>query len=463
MPKKRKLEPKTPKSPPPPPSPPKDDDEVQPLPQPQDEDLTPAATAPPSPVVDLSGGAPAETPEAAPQGGGGNGESEDDEGEEEDEPLHKLLEPFSKDLLEHLLCEVASSHPDVLHRIRRLADADHAHRKIFVHGLGWDTTADTLLNAFKPYGDIEDCNAVSDKLSGKSKGYGFILFKHRAAARRALREPQKRIGNRMTACQLASAGPVPAPPPPVSEYSQRKIYVSNVASDVDPHRLLHFFAKYGEIEEGPLGLDKATGKPKGFALFVYKAAESAKKALEEPHKSFDGRILHCQKAIDGPKPSRDRNFHPSSQLHTPHHLHHLGLQQFARSDHSAFLGGAGGGGGNTTPASAAGLPFNQGAAAAATVNPLGQAMAALLAGHGNGFGLSNLLGSFSGAPGIASQSLPGAAPGSFANPASNVIGGYAGQQPAQGSYTNAQIGLPDGGRSQSGVGHMGGIVPYMGQ
>lgn len=460
MPKKRKLEPKTPKSQPPPPSPSKDDDEEQP--QPQDEDLTPDTTAPPSPPADLTGSGPAETPEAAPKGGG-NGESEVDE--EEDEPLHKLLQPFSKDQLEHLLCEAASSHPDLLHRIRRLADADHTHRKIFVHGLGWDTTADTLLDAFKPYGDIEDCNAVSDKLSGKSKGYGFILFKHRAAARRALREPQKRIGNRMTACQLASAGPVPAPPPPISEYTQRKIYVSNVASDVDPHRLLHFFAKYGEIEEGPLGLDKTTGKPKGFALFVYKAAESAKKALEEPHKSFDGRILHCQKAIDGPKPSKDRNFHPSSQLH--HHHHHLGLQPFSRSDHSAFLGGAGGGG-NTTPASAAGLPFNQWPAPAAatttaTVNRLGQAVAALLAGQGNGFGLSNLLGSFGGAPGIASQNLPGAAPGGFANPASNIIGGHAGQQPTQGNYANVQIGLPDGGRSQSGVSHMGRIVPYMGQ
>lgn len=80
---------------------------------------------------------------------------------------------------------------------------------------------------------------------------------------------------------------------------QRKIFVGNVHSDVDVDRLYEYFAQFGEIEEGPLGFDKNTGKPKGFALFVYKSAESARRALEEPMKNFDGKTLNVQKAIDG--------------------------------------------------------------------------------------------------------------------------------------------------------------------
>ncbi|PKI41785.1 hypothetical protein CRG98_037820 [Punica granatum] len=143
-----------------------------------------------------------------------------------------------------------------------MADEDPVHRKIFVHGLGWDTNTETLISAFKQYGEIEDCKAVCDKISGKSKGYGFILFRSRRGARNALKEPQKKIGNRMTACQLASIGPVPtnqqaaAPAQPVPEYPQRKIYVSNVGAELDPKKLTEFFSKYGEIEDGPLGLDK---------------------------------------------------------------------------------------------------------------------------------------------------------------------------------------------------------------
>ena len=57
-----------------------------------------------------------------------------------------------------------------------MADANLAHGKIFMHGLGWDTTTETLMVVFEQYGEIDDCKVVSDKISGKFKGYGFILF-----------------------------------------------------------------------------------------------------------------------------------------------------------------------------------------------------------------------------------------------------------------------------------------------
>ncbi|KAG0477510.1 hypothetical protein HPP92_014351 [Vanilla planifolia] len=208
---------------------------------------------------------------------------EDDDDEEYNDPdfLHKLLEPFTKEQLVELLRNAVLKYPDLRLAIRQIADTDPVHRKIFVHGLAWNTTAETLKTYFGQYGEIEDCNAVVDKITGKSKGYGFILFKHRSGARRALEEPQKKIGNRMAACQLASIGPVPVQPPVmhVSEYTQRKIYVSNVGVELDPQKVLQFFSKFGEIEEGPLGVDKATGKFKGFCLFVYKSIESAKEGF----------------------------------------------------------------------------------------------------------------------------------------------------------------------------------------
>ncbi|MDG2865995.1 hypothetical protein P7M39_24515, partial [Vibrio parahaemolyticus] len=182
-----------------------------------------------------------------------------------------------KEQLHSLVTQAVDMFPEFVDSVRRIADVDPAHRKIFVHGLGWDATAETLTSVFGKYGEIEDCKAVTDKVSGKSKGYGFILFNTRRGAQNALKGPQKKIGNRMTACQLASIGPVSNPPqtaPPavaapsssVSEYTQKKIYVSNVGADLDPQKLLAFFSRFGEIEEGPLGLDKATGKPKGFCL-----------------------------------------------------------------------------------------------------------------------------------------------------------------------------------------------------
>lgn len=93
---------------------------------------------------------------------------------------------------------------------------------------------------------------------------------------------------------------------------QRKIFVGNVHADVDVDRLYEYFSQFGEIEEGPLGFDKSTGKPKGFALFVYKHTESARRALEEPTKNFDGKVLNVQKAIDGRKSTPGSNSNANS-------------------------------------------------------------------------------------------------------------------------------------------------------
>ncbi|KAJ6912432.1 LOW QUALITY PROTEIN: hypothetical protein NC651_014980 [Populus alba x Populus x berolinensis] len=397
-------------------------------------------------------------------------ENLNDDDDEDEEPIEKLLEPFGKDQLINLLSEAADDHRDVADKIRQVADQDPVHRKIFVHGLGWDTDAEALINAFKPYGEIEDCKAVCDKVTGKSKGYGFILFKKRSGARKALKEPQKKIGNRMAACQLASIGPVPqssAGPSgpiaaavqtqqPVSEYTLRKIYVSNVGANLDPQKLMSFFSEFGEIEEGPLGLDKATGKPKGFCLFVYKTVESAKKALEEPHKSFEGHILHCQKAVDGPK-------HAKSQK-PPQQHHNMQSSHYQRNDGGGYVASGGRGGHLMAPAAAgAGIGFNQSAAPA--LNPaLGQALTALLATQGAGLGgLTNLLGTLGSAAAVTQGGVPSAAhgmQGAYGNQASispGVIGAYANQGAMQGGYPNQQMGQGGSGRGQHGQ-----YTPYMG-
>lgn len=345
-----------------------------------------------------------------------SGDGHEAEYEDDDEPIQDLLEPFSKEQLLDLLKQAANHHPDVANRIREVADEDTSHRKIFVHGLGWDTTTETLIEAFKQHGEIEDCKAVFDKVSGKSKGYGFILFRSRSGARDALKMPQRKIGSRTTSCQLACKGPVFSGAAPAQGLStERKIYVSNVGEEVDPEKLLEFFSRFGEVEEGPLGLDKFTGRPKGFCLFVYKSAESAKKALLEPHKTFEGNVLHCQKAIDGPKPGK--------------------AQQQFNSNNNGY-GGAPGGGGHGHL-----MDGNQ---------VIGQALTALLASQGAGLAFN---------PAIGQAFNPGLAGMPTGYGTQGMIPGYGVQPGLQGGYQTPQPGQGGKGRGQHGLGQ---YSPYMG-
>ncbi|KAI0500872.1 hypothetical protein KFK09_019090 [Dendrobium nobile] len=81
------------------------------------------------------------------------------------------------------------------------------HREIFVHDLDWDATSETLAAAFSPFGQIDRGLQGHHEPTHRCKGYGFVLFRTRAAAKPPLNDPLKIIGGRVTKCRLACLGP----------------------------------------------------------------------------------------------------------------------------------------------------------------------------------------------------------------------------------------------------------------
>ncbi|KAF6136826.1 hypothetical protein GIB67_030111 [Kingdonia uniflora] len=219
------------------------------------------------------------------------------------EDFRKFIEPFTQDQLLQIIQSAALRHHDVLESIRAIANRDPAQRKLFIRGLGWDTTSDSLRALFASYGDLEEAIVILDKATGKSKGYGFVIFKNVDGAMMALKEPSKKIDGRMTVTQLASAGITTGPTAsvPTGDAAFRKVFVGNVPVDMPADRLLVHFSSYGEIEEGPLGYDKVTEKSRGYAMFVYKTVEGAQASLVDPMKSIDGHSFVCRLANDSSK------------------------------------------------------------------------------------------------------------------------------------------------------------------
>ncbi|GJY71791.1 UBP1-associated protein 2C-like protein, partial [Tanacetum coccineum] len=144
---------------------------------------------------------------------------------------------------------------------RSIADTDPSHRKLFIRGIGWDTTTATLKSVFEQYGEVEEGLVIVDKTTNKSKGYGFVTFKHKDGAVKALVEPSKKIDGRITVAQLASAKDSTA-----SNVDGRKVYVGNVPWEVG-----------SESEEG------------------------ARRAVVDSVKSIDGHQVMCKMAVDGKK------------------------------------------------------------------------------------------------------------------------------------------------------------------
>lgn len=51
---------------------------------------------------------------------------------------------------------------------------DTTYTKVFVGGLAWETQSETMRRYFEQFGEILEAVVITDKNTGRSKGYGFV-------------------------------------------------------------------------------------------------------------------------------------------------------------------------------------------------------------------------------------------------------------------------------------------------
>ncbi|KAF9402549.1 Glycine-rich RNA-binding protein 4, mitochondrial [Mortierella sp. AD011] len=58
--------------------------------------------------------------------------------------------------------------------------------KLFIGGLSWGTTDDSLRQAFEEHGSVTDATVIKDRETGRSRGFGFVTFADEASAAKAI-------------------------------------------------------------------------------------------------------------------------------------------------------------------------------------------------------------------------------------------------------------------------------------
>ncbi|KAG6785533.1 hypothetical protein POTOM_007094 [Populus tomentosa] len=128
---------------------------------------------------------------------------------------------------------------------------DTTYTKVFVGGLAWETQSETMRRYFEQFGDILEAVVITDKNTGRSKGYGFVsiylftcsclinsrfdqgylvTFREPEAARRACADPTPMIDGRRANCNLASLGRPRPPLPYVGRLRPAAPYIASVQS-----------------------------------------------------------------------------------------------------------------------------------------------------------------------------------------------------------------------------------------
>ncbi|XP_057196257.1 RNA-binding protein 24b isoform X1 [Triplophysa rosa] len=86
---------------------------------------------------------------------------------------------------------------------------DTTYTKIFVGGLPYHTTDSSLRKYFEVFGEIDEAVVITDRQTGKSRGYGFVTMADRAGAERACKDPNPIIDGRKANVNLAYLGAKP--------------------------------------------------------------------------------------------------------------------------------------------------------------------------------------------------------------------------------------------------------------
>lgn len=92
-------------------------------------------------------------------------------------------------------------------------------KKLFVGNLPFAITQDQLKEIFAVYGQVVSVNIVSDKFSGRSKGFGFVEFENEEDAVKAIEglNNSEQMGRNIAVKEAIAREEVPVTSQPVAE------------------------------------------------------------------------------------------------------------------------------------------------------------------------------------------------------------------------------------------------------
>ncbi|CAO2639228.1 Heterogeneous nuclear ribonucleoprotein D-like [Lemmus lemmus] len=163
--------------------------------------------------------------------------------------------------------------------------------KMFIGGLSWDTSKKDLTEYLSRFGEVVDCTIKTDPVTGRSRGFGFVLFKDAASVDKVLELKEHKLDGKLIDPKRAKALKGKEPP--------KKVFVGGLSPDTSEEQIKEYFGAFGEIENIELPMDTKTNERRGFCFITYTDEEPVKKLLESRyHQIGSGK---CEIKVAQPK------------------------------------------------------------------------------------------------------------------------------------------------------------------
>ncbi|TVY80906.1 putative RNA-binding protein [Lachnellula suecica] len=184
---------------------------------------------------------------------------------------------------------------------------------MFIGGLNWETTDESLKEYFSQFGEVLECTVMRDGASGRSRGFGFLTFKDARTVNIVMVKEHyldgKIVNTRMfsftpytftsSPSKTRSLHDIQIDPkraiPRDEQERTSKIFVGGVSQEATEQNFKEFFMKFGRVVDATLMMDKDTGRPRGFGFVTFDSEAAVDACLEQPLEIL-GKPIEVKKA-----------------------------------------------------------------------------------------------------------------------------------------------------------------------
>uniref|UniRef100_A0A8C7FES0 DAZ-associated protein 1 n=1 Tax=Oncorhynchus kisutch TaxID=8019 RepID=A0A8C7FES0_ONCKI len=178
------------------------------------------------------------------------------------------------------------------------------YRKLFVGGLDWSTTQETLRNYFSQYGEVVDCVIMKDKTTNQSRGFGFVKFKDPNFVRTVLEtKPHNLDGRNIDPKPCTPRGMQPEKVrtkdgwgSKADSNKSKKIFVGGIPHNCGEPELRDYFNRFGVVTEVVMIYDAEKQRPRGFGFITFEAEQSVDQAVNMHFHDIMGKKVEVKRA-----------------------------------------------------------------------------------------------------------------------------------------------------------------------
>lgn len=169
--------------------------------------------------------------------------------------------------------------------------------KIFIGGLCWQTTTETLKNYFGKFGEISDCTIMKDLVTKRSRGFGFVNFLHTDSVEKVLNSGPHTIDEKVVDAKVAVPRPKAGSIPSKTITKTKKIFVGGLSAPTTADDIRRYFETFGAVTEAVLMIDKQTHRHRGFGFVTFENEDVAEQVCHKPFHEVNNKMVECKKAL----------------------------------------------------------------------------------------------------------------------------------------------------------------------